>query len=773
MSQTREPKQQYMVAFFAGTGLDYAPDAKGYISQEKLKVTDHPRPRDNNRLDIDHNDYSFETLGKSVSAPVHGFDGCDRRGGGAYAYGIKEPVDYLIKELESKIISAESPKIMLALTAHSRGCLSALLLAKKLSQHPLLKDKVDLVLDLRDPVPGNIHSSASMDVAGVTTIASQLKDLRQCTNIKEAHITVLEKGLMPVVFDVLLPKFSKATKVEVDYLPGTHDIQDAKPDDALSYNDPRFKKVFFRLPTLIHLGLYKSLQIYSENGIGVEYEDTKKTVEQSHQAALGMLDKQFQKLDSYVEYFNPQAQLYVIDPKTTPQGVEEFAKQLLTDNTLENGGTNPKVRLGAYIRCGEKLYYWGKRDYIQPNGYVLFQQNQRYVKRFDSKLKVGKLKIGERKDLTGVELDQVEKIMGVTKSHGNTNEHGLDMAAMKANDAHWQLQRAFLQEEMAVQKELAKRWKGFDTQNADPRKFQAFIKENQVMLYDHLLKIYKDHPELKLKKRNLHFGDSYQALSDAKTATHWSKRHIEIKKPTALILKPVAMAGFRGDRLDLAKKIDDDIKYFIYAALDKDIEELFNSEPLVKVNAEINKAIDERLVNKPEEAAEVRRQIVIYQVRHAYDIHRGQVELKKIPPAKEGMERLHQVKLSTASNEICKTFIENILKMIEAIPSWKLGLGSKLGFAGQKVTLSDGTERRLPENLARIYIEGRVALVDKKFREHFNQMAFTGLIASRAKSLNFLGLNPRDERAEEIYQAFAKAFANAKETANQIALGKK
>jgi len=202
-----------IIAFFPGTGYDSDEKAAGYISQETLmglppKPESSP-PRQRN-LDL-----GFDTLTNTFnnSQVRYLYDGCHQRGGGLFSYGIEQPAEHLFKELK-KQSAKEDQNITLILSAHSRGCLTALLLAKMINQDPELKEKVEVMLDLRDPVPGNLKITSEMDLIGLMSSAGQLSDLRNCTNIKAAHITVQDKGILDLAFDVLIPHFAQETALE-------------------------------------------------------------------------------------------------------------------------------------------------------------------------------------------------------------------------------------------------------------------------------------------------------------------------------------------------------------------------------------------------------------------------------------------------------------------------------------------------------------------------------------------------------------------------------
>jgi hypothetical protein len=254
-----------IVAFFGGTGYDFDRNAKGYVSQTDLEVT---RPETNERND----DISFSILNDSLHKDQErlGYDGCHQRGGGVFAYGVEQPVQHLYNKLKRELKDADI-KVTLVLTAHSRGCLSALALAKKLNADKDLKNQVDVILDLRDPVPGNFKVTSATPLAKYATAAHQLKDLRSCTNIKSVNVTVQEKGILDFAFDVLIPQFSPETRFEVNFIPGAHDIQERNANGVDFYRHPQ-KGYILASPLLHLLGVCQSLKLYSDNNVRLDYK---------------------------------------------------------------------------------------------------------------------------------------------------------------------------------------------------------------------------------------------------------------------------------------------------------------------------------------------------------------------------------------------------------------------------------------------------------------------------------------------------------------------
>lgn len=197
-------------------------------------------------------DKSYQLIGASVAkhSTVFGYDGCQVLGGGLFAYGVEEQADAFVADLKQKVFGN---KINAHMIAHSRGCFSALLAIQKIQQDPELKDKVNFSLDLRDPVPGNFQLTTK--VTGNWVLANQMRDLSACERIKKVSVTLQEKALFPLAFDALLPKFHPDTQVEVEVLPGFHDVQQRVDHDRRAETDQLFV-----------LGHLKALSLLQENG---------------------------------------------------------------------------------------------------------------------------------------------------------------------------------------------------------------------------------------------------------------------------------------------------------------------------------------------------------------------------------------------------------------------------------------------------------------------------------------------------------------------------
>jgi hypothetical protein len=227
---------QHVVGFFCGTGYTTATD--------------------NSFNDIKNN--------LTADSLLLGYDGCQVHGGGTFSYGVEKQANQFIKDLKANLANSNE-NIQINLIAHSRGTLSALLAIKKIQKDPLLKNRVQITADFRDPVPGNFQLTTKF--AGDLASANQVLDLRDCDILKKAYITLQERPIISIAFDALIPKFHQGTHVEIETLPGYHDVQQRK-----GYS-PRFDHEY-----LFPLGLIKTLLILKEDKVPLafpEYPDEK------------------------------------------------------------------------------------------------------------------------------------------------------------------------------------------------------------------------------------------------------------------------------------------------------------------------------------------------------------------------------------------------------------------------------------------------------------------------------------------------------------------
>lgn len=277
-------------AFFAGTGASFGGSYSRVSQREMGIVADGDRgPEDESLVFLN----SVVTQAAVLDERGYGYDGCHTRNDATFAFGIEQPARHLYQEIRTYLSKNPGKIADVPVHCHSRGCLSGLRFAQLVSNDSEIKNRVNISLDLHDPVPGNLRAATALDVAGITTISGQLKDLSKCSAIKAVHISVQERATklvndnIELAFDVLIPKFPAEAKVEIDFLPGIHDIQqDFLSFDSITNEHPKYKNTYFRLPSLFDLGIYKSLQIQLERGVAINRYSTLAILKSHHQEAL-------------------------------------------------------------------------------------------------------------------------------------------------------------------------------------------------------------------------------------------------------------------------------------------------------------------------------------------------------------------------------------------------------------------------------------------------------------------------------------------------------
>lgn len=207
---------------------------------------------------LTNTDKSLAAIRRAVEQPhtLLAYDGCQVHGGGLFSYGVEEHADAFIADLKQNLDPHETD-YQINLVAHSRGVLSALLVIKKIQADPELRNKVKITADFRDPVPGNFQITTK--IAGELASANQLHDLTDCDIVKKVSITLQEKPIIPLAFDALVPKFHHAAQVEIETLPGYHDVQQRERQTPDGYEHP----------ALSYLGNAKTLSILQTDGFTI------------------------------------------------------------------------------------------------------------------------------------------------------------------------------------------------------------------------------------------------------------------------------------------------------------------------------------------------------------------------------------------------------------------------------------------------------------------------------------------------------------------------
>lgn len=186
---------QRIIGFFCGTGYETDRDASLISIQGNVDTDTHK---------------------------VLAYDGCHVLGGGLFADGVEEQADAFIADLKQNLNPVET-SYQINLVAHSRGVLSALIAIKKIQADPDLRDKVSITADFHDPVPGNFQITSKLGFEQASV--NQLRDLSDCDIVKKVYITLQEHPILPIAFDMLIPKFHRKATVEIETIPGYHDVQ--------------------------------------------------------------------------------------------------------------------------------------------------------------------------------------------------------------------------------------------------------------------------------------------------------------------------------------------------------------------------------------------------------------------------------------------------------------------------------------------------------------------------------------------------------------------
>lgn len=206
--------------------------------------------------------YQFIKTNLHNSSILLGYNGCQIYGGGSFSFGVEKPAEAFIAALKDKVLA--SPKeepFHINLVAHERGALSALSIVKKLQADKELCSRVQVTLDLRDPVPGNLQLTAKL--AGNLAGANSYGDISDCPIVDKVAITLQELPSYSLAFDAFVPKCHPATVMEIEALPGKYDVQQRNNYfTALESED------------LMKLGQFKTLAMLSLSGHSLLNTDT-------------------------------------------------------------------------------------------------------------------------------------------------------------------------------------------------------------------------------------------------------------------------------------------------------------------------------------------------------------------------------------------------------------------------------------------------------------------------------------------------------------------
>jgi len=160
-----------------------------------------------------------QTLGSHVFPgvgtihPIRGF---------LFGTGIDAQCAQALAKIQPLLIAQH--QVILNLYGHSRGAISALLLAKKLSH--IDPQQLEINIAMHDPVPGNFVISSQFDFMHLT-LAQQAMRLKQCRPLKKV-LSLYTNQPFPW-YDVighahapLFPEYPSHTRVTEQIIPGCH-----------------------------------------------------------------------------------------------------------------------------------------------------------------------------------------------------------------------------------------------------------------------------------------------------------------------------------------------------------------------------------------------------------------------------------------------------------------------------------------------------------------------------------------------------------------------
>lgn len=201
-------------AYFCGTGFNLDGDGLAAILNRFDVGTEIREPNNlNNKPLKDSYNMSFNGCGIEYGILGH-----------LFGYGIDkqcQKVVTAVKKIRALLTEQKSGKrIIVNAYGHSRGGIACLMLAKMLGHYPL--DMVEVNIAMLDPVPGNLITSAEMDIFK-QTLANQVVDLSMCSNLKSVICLYVYEAMPGITFLApIIPTYPKHTIVEEDIVLGNH-----------------------------------------------------------------------------------------------------------------------------------------------------------------------------------------------------------------------------------------------------------------------------------------------------------------------------------------------------------------------------------------------------------------------------------------------------------------------------------------------------------------------------------------------------------------------
>ena len=138
--------------------------------------------------------------------------------GTLFGTGIDQHCEEVIQKIEELINAGHT--VTLNAYGHSRGGISALMLAKQLSN--ISPDKLTINLALHDPVPGNLITTGLVDPFHIS-LTQKTMDLRACKPLQKV-LTLYPHEPLPwfICHAPLFVQYPKETEVQTEVIPGCH-----------------------------------------------------------------------------------------------------------------------------------------------------------------------------------------------------------------------------------------------------------------------------------------------------------------------------------------------------------------------------------------------------------------------------------------------------------------------------------------------------------------------------------------------------------------------
>ncbi len=209
----------HITFYFCGTGRVHT--RSKYVGKKKLDTCSGYIFDQVNKIRLK------SSINRSTLGPVITIDGCDIgkwNNFGLTAHGTGERAKEALKYIRAYVQSLPRGEILkINAIGHSRGCISALKLVEYIArERDNLSNKVSIVLDLKDAVPGDLNWSSNIG----TSVAKRVSDMSSYTFVRKAYMTFTDQNGRTSVnstgFQPIMPKFSEATTVEVDSIIGNH-----------------------------------------------------------------------------------------------------------------------------------------------------------------------------------------------------------------------------------------------------------------------------------------------------------------------------------------------------------------------------------------------------------------------------------------------------------------------------------------------------------------------------------------------------------------------